>query len=335
MTEPSQAHGLELLHQMVLIRRFEDACAELYGLLKIRGFLHLYNGEEAAAVGLHHAMRPTDDLVATYREHGHALLRGTPPGAVMAEMYGKAHGCSHGRGGSMHLFDAAHHLHGGHAIVGGGLPIAVGLALAHKQLGRDAVVVAVFGDGATDEGEFHESLNLAALWSLPVLFFCENNQYAMGTALDRHQAVTDLSAKPAAAGIASERTDGMDVDAVEQAATRAIERVRSTSKPAFLEASTYRFRAHSMFDAELYRGRAEVESWKRDRDPIELHAARLVARGWLDDRARASIEARAAADVASAVAFAEGDVWEPVADLTRHVVSDDDYPVGLLKRGAP
>jgi pyruvate dehydrogenase E1 component alpha subunit len=243
---------------MLRIRRFEEKCAELYTLNKIHGFLHLYVGEEAIAVGVIPLLRPEDAIVSTYREHGHALARGIPADQVMAEMFGKATGCSRGRGGSMHLFDAERRFYGGHAIVSAGMPFAVGLALAEKLQGRQSVTVCFFGDGAVAEGEFHESLNLAALWKLPVLFICENNLYAMGTALPQHQSQTDIRRKAESYAIEAEQVDGMDVLAVQSAACRAIDAVRSRGTPYFLEALTYRFRAHSMYDAELYRDKREV-----------------------------------------------------------------------------
>jgi TPP-dependent pyruvate/acetoin dehydrogenase alpha subunit len=221
-----RAHALDLLRGMVLIRRFEEKAAEIYTLGKIRGFLHLYIGEEAVAVGAMQALGPEDNIVATYREHGQALARGIPAGPLMAEMYGKANGCSRGRGGSMHFFDVGRRFFGGHAIVGGGLPVAAGLALADKLQSRPAITACFFGDGAVDEGEFHESLNLAALWKLPVLFLCENNLYAMGTALQRHQSQIDIRLKAAAYAVASDAVDGMDVLAVEAATRRAAEAVR-------------------------------------------------------------------------------------------------------------
>ncbi|HSE06848.1 MAG TPA: thiamine pyrophosphate-dependent enzyme, partial [Methylomirabilota bacterium] len=231
MTDVDRAHALVLLRQMLLIRRFEEKAAELYSLGKIRGFLHLYIGEEAVAVGAMQALTPEDAIVATYREHGQALARGIPAGSLMAEMYGKASGCSRGRGGSMHFFDVSRRFYGGHAIVGGGLPVAVGLALADKLTARARVTACFFGDGAVAEGEFHESLNLAALWKLPVLFLCENNLYAMGTALARHQAQPDIRRKADAYGTPSDRVDGMDVLAVEAATRRAAEHVRRGEGP--------------------------------------------------------------------------------------------------------
>jgi pyruvate dehydrogenase E1 component alpha subunit len=302
---------------MLLIRRFEEKSAELYSAGKIHGFLHLYIGEEAIAVGAMQALTAEDNVVATYREHGHALARGMSAGAVMAEMFGKANGCSRGRGGSMHLFDARRRFFGGYAIVGGGLPVAVGLALADSLRKRPAVTACFFGDGAVAEGEFHESLNLAALWNLPVLFLCENNLYAMGTHLVQHQAQTDIARKADAYGLPGEAVDGMDVRAVEAAARRAAAVVRNGG-PYLLELRTYRFRAHSMYDPELYRGKAEVEEWKK-RDPIASFAADLRREGTLTDADRASMEAAVAAEVAEAVAFAEAGPWEPVGDLLRDV----------------
>jgi pyruvate dehydrogenase E1 component subunit alpha len=313
-------HGLRLLGEMVRIRRFEEKAAELYTVGKIRGFLHLYIGEEAVAVGAMHALTADDNVIATYREHGQALARGLPAGAVMAEMYGKANGCSRGRGGSMHLFDVSRRFYGGHAIVGGGLPVAVGLALADVMRARAAVSACFFGDGAVAEGTFAESLNLAALWRLPVLFVCENNLYAMGTALERHQAQSDIVRKADAAGVPGEAVDGMDVLAVEAATRRAVEAVRGSQGPRLLEARTYRFRAHSMYDPDLYRARDEIERWKA-RDPIVRFTAALRAEGLLADTDVAAIEASAGAEIDAAVAEAEAGSWEPVEDLLKDVYS--------------
>ena len=312
--------GLARLAQMLLIRRFEEKCAELYSGGKIWGFLHLYIGEEAVAVGAMPAIRPEDAIVSTYRDHGHALARGVPAGAVMAEMFGKSNGCCRGRGGSMHLFDVARRFYGGNAIVGGGLPLAVGLALADKLQKRPVVTVCFFGDGAVAEGEFHESLNLAALWHLPILFLLENNLYAMGTAVERHQSRTEIHAKAAGYGIEAAVVDGMDVMAVEDATSKAMDYVR-TGRPFFLEARTYRFRAHSMYDAELYRSKEEVEQWKQ-RDPIVLWQKRLREQGLLSDDDLAGLESDSMAQVNSAVEFAERGGWEPVADLLKDVYTE-------------
>jgi pyruvate dehydrogenase E1 component alpha subunit len=307
----------ELLRQMLRIRRFEEKCAELYGEGKIRGFLHLYIGEEAIAAGALPELRADDSVLATYREHGHALVRGVPMGAVMAEMYGKREGCSRGRGGSMHLFDTARRFFGGSAIVGGALPMAVGFALAEKLRGTDRIAACFFGEGGMAEGEFHESANLAALWRVPLLMLCENNLYAMGTALDRSESNTDLCAKAASYRMPAVSVDGMDVLAVREAMRAAVARVRGGG-PMFVEFRTYRFRAHSMFDAELYRSRDEVERWKR-RCPIagfvEHARAAFLA---LDVEA---IQREVADEVDAAVRFAEAGTLEPVDDLTRDVVA--------------
>jgi pyruvate dehydrogenase E1 component alpha subunit len=314
-------HGLELLRQMLRIRRFEEKCAELYSLGKIRGFLHLYIGEEAVAAGSIPALMLDDAIVATYREHGHSLVRGTPMGPLMAELFGKATGCARGRGGSMHFFDASRRFYGGLAIVGGGLPIAVGLALADKLRKRSRVTACYFGDGAVAEGEFHESLNLAALWKLPVLFLCENNLYAMGTALPRHQSQTDIARKANAYSIPAEAVDGMDVLAVKSATQNAVDLVRQGGGPYFIEYRTYRFRAHSMYDAELYRTKDEVAQWKQ-RDPIATFEQQLRTNGVLEDADVQKMEATIADEIADAVAFAEAGPWEPLEDLTKDVYTE-------------
>jgi pyruvate dehydrogenase E1 component alpha subunit len=306
-------HALELLSQMTLIRRFEEKSAELYSAGKIRGFLHLYIGEEAVGVGAMQALGPDDAVVATYRDHGHAIARGLDPGSLMAEMYGKANGCSRGRGGSMHFFDAARRFYGGYAIVGGGLPIAIGLALADKLAGRERVTACFFGEGAAAEGEFHESLNLAALWRLPVLFLCENNLYAMGTAIERSESQTDLRLKAQSYAIPAEAVDGMDVLAVERVVRGAAAVVRHGA-PYFLELQTYRFRAHSMADPDLYRTKEEIEHWK-ERDPIALFTRFLRDAALLTDAHLDGIEASVAAMIDTAVATAEAGPWEPVEDL--------------------
>jgi len=324
-SELDRESGLGLYRDMLRIRRFEEKAAELYGAGKIRGFLHLYIGEEAVATGVMRELHPEDAVVGTYREHGHALVRGVSGRAIMAEMFGKATGCSRGRGGSMHLFDAATRFYGGNAIVGGHLPLAVGLALADKLARRRRATACFFGEGAMAEGEFHESMNLAELWKLPVLFCCENNRYAMGTALERSESQVDLVAKAESYGVPAEVVDGMDVVAVIQATRRALEVVRSGAGPYFLELQTYRFRAHSMFDPELYRNKAEVERWK-ERDPIALLERRLVEAGWLDDDARRRLEADVAAEVAAAVDYAEESPLEPVEDLTRFVYAEEGAP---------
>ncbi|MFF3582535.1 pyruvate dehydrogenase (acetyl-transferring) E1 component subunit alpha [Streptomyces mirabilis] len=314
------AHRLALLESMLRVRRFEERCVELYSAARIRGFMHLYIGEEAVAVGVNEALTDDDAVVSTYREHGHALARGVPAEAIMAEMFGKVTGCSRGRGGSMHLFDAGRRFYGGNAIVGGGIPLAAGLALADHMTGRNRVTCCFFGDGAFSEGEFHETANLAALWGLPLLLVCENNLYAMGTALARHQAQTDLALRAAGYGMVSWAVDGMDVFAVEDAARRAAEGVRAGTGPHFLEMHTYRFRAHSMYDPDRYRDKAEIEHWK-ERDPVEALARRLRDAKELSDKARTALEDRLSAEIDGAVEAAEQAPEEPTEDLLKYVTS--------------
>jgi pyruvate dehydrogenase E1 component alpha subunit len=314
-----------LLRQMIRIRRFEEKCVELYSATKIRGFLHLCIGEEAVAVGVISSLLPGDAVISTYREHGHALARGVPMHAVMAEMFGRATGCSRGRGGSMHLFDASRRFYGGNAIVGGGLPPALGMALADQMNDRSDVTACIFGEGAMAEGEFHESANLAALWQLPVLFVCENNRYAMGTPLAHEHAETDLTARAASYGMVAWSVDGMDVLAVQEAAQRATALVRGGGGPCFLELRTYRFRAHSMYDPDRYRDKAEVERW-RELDPIPRLAAALVEQGALGEGEVDSWETEIAQEVEAAIEAAESAPLEPVEDLTRFVTSERARP---------
>jgi pyruvate dehydrogenase E1 component alpha subunit len=313
------AHMRHLLKEMIRIRRFEAKCVELYHAQKIFGFLHLYDGEEAVSVGAMQALSLDDAVVATYREHGQALARGIPPGALMAEMLGKVEGCCRGRGGSMHFFDRRRRFYGGNAIVGGGLPLAAGIALADRMQGRKSVTVCFFGEGAVNEGEFHETLNLSMIWRLPVLFVCENNLYAMGMAIERAEAETHIARKAISYKMPTEEVDGMDVVAVESAARRAVEMIRDGGGPRFLECKTYRFRAHSMFDAQLYRTKEEVEAWRK-KDPI------VRFQGWLQDNHLitaadiAAIESEVDHEIAEAVAFAEAGALEPVEDVERFVV---------------
>ncbi|BDY11750.1 pyruvate dehydrogenase (acetyl-transferring) E1 component subunit alpha [Hydrogenimonas cancrithermarum] len=312
----------KLYRDMLLIRRFEEKAAELYTEEKIRGFLHLYIGEEAVATGIMATLKPEDGVVATYREHGHALVKGIEPQKVMAELYGKIDGCSRGRGGSMHLFDKEKNFYGGYAIVGGGLPLAVGIALADKRLGRERVTVCFFGDGAVAEGEFHESLNLAALWNLPVLFVCENNLYGMGTRLELAESEPDIAKKAESYRIESHRVDGMDVLKVHEAARKALSHVRSGKGPVFLECQTYRFRAHSMFDAELYRSKEEVEEWKK-KDPLLVFRKRSEELEIWEKIGADAIEKEVEKIIADAVDFAEKSGWEPVDELTKYVYSEE------------
>lgn len=316
----NRAHLLQQLKQMLRIRRFEEKCAELYALEKIRGFLHLYIGEEAVAVGVMSVLTADDQVVATYREHGHALARGVSMGSILAEMYGRTTGCSRGRGGSMHLFDRATHFYGGNAIVGGGLPLATGLALANKKMQRLALTVCFFGEGAVAEGEFHESLNLAALWQLPVLFICENNNYAMGTALTLSESETNIARKADSYGIAAAQVDGMNVVDVEAATLEATEFIHKHQKPYLLECKTYRFRGHSSFDSQLYREKEEIALWEA-KGPVRQLVQWMRNNSHLLDSELDEIEKDVEKEIQAAVRFAEAGEWEPVEDLYRDVYS--------------
>ena len=319
----------ELLANMIRIRVFEERCAELYGQSKIRGFLHLYIGEEAVAAGAISQLEPEDAVLGTYREHGHALLRGVSAERIMAEMFGKATGCSGGRGGSMHLFDIDRRFYGGNAIVGGHLPLAVGLALADKMKSRTGSVTACFfGEGAVAEGEFHEAMNLAALWDLPVLFCCENNLYAMGTSLASSESQTDLALKASSYQMPAWTIDGMDVEAVVAGVGNALASIRAGGGPVFLEFLTYRFRAHSMFDPDLYRDPEEIERWK-ERDPIDSYACKLTAEGLISGTDLESMWEKAREETEGAVRFAEAAELEPVEDLLLHVYEQSSSAVSL------
>ncbi len=311
-------HALHLLHEMLRIRRFEEKAAEVYSLGKIRGFLHLYIGEEACAVGAMESLGPDDAVVSTYRDHGHAVARGLPTRALMAEMYGKSTGCSRGRGGSMHFFDVSRRFYGGNGVVAAGIPIALGLALADTYQKKERVTACFFGDGAAVEGEFHECMNLAALWHLPVLFICENNLYGMGTAIEKEHARTDLAARAATYGMPADVADGMQVLAVEEAVRRAADAIRAGNGPHFVELKTFRFRAHSMADPDLYRTKGEIEEWRKQ-DPIDLFVVLLREHGLIDDAGLAEIEATVATEIDEAVAFADAGPVEPLDDLLKDV----------------
>lgn len=314
-------HAQHLYREMLRIRQFEARCVQLYQAQKIRGFLHLYDGEEAVAVGVMAALRPADAVVATYRDHGQALARGLPMRSLMAEMLGKLEGCSRGRGGSMHVFDAGRRFFGGNAIVGGGLPLAAGIALADQRLHREAITVCFFGEGAVGEGAFHETMNLSMLWRLPLLLICENNLYAMGMPLADGEIETDIFRKAQAYRMPAAQVDGMEPVSMEAAALHAAEHVRSGAGPFLLECRTYRFRAHSMFDTQAYRSRGEIDQWKL-RDPIERLRAWMKDSHLLTEADSARIDADVAAEIEDAVAFAEAGSLEPVADLERFVLMD-------------
>lgn len=315
------AGKIQLLKNMMRIRRMEELCAELYTQEKIRGFLHLYIGEEAVATGVMANVRAQDNAIATYREHGHALLKGVSANAIMAEMFGRVDGCSRGRGGSMHLFSKEHRFFGGNAIVAGGIPQAVGLALAAKQLGEDRLTFCFFGEGAMAEGAFHESANLAALWQLPVIFCCENNRYAMGTALARSESQTQMVEKARSYNIESQTVDGMSVIDCCEKTQQAVTYVQTQKKPFFLEFNTYRFRPHSMFDPELYRARSEVEEWKK-KCPVAALRSALQADGAVTEQQLQQFAADIEQEMQAAVAFADASPWEPLAELERFVCAD-------------
>jgi pyruvate dehydrogenase E1 component alpha subunit len=304
---------------MLRIRQFEAKSAEMYQARKIRGFLHLYDGQEAVAVGVMQALEPRDAVVATYRDHGQALARGVPMGLVMAEMFGKLEGACRGRGGSMHVFHRATRFYGGNAIVGGGLPLALGIAMADKELRPGAVTACFFGEGAVGEGEFHEAMNLAELWGLPLLFICENNLYAMGVPLEISEVQSAIFRKAQAYLMPSETVDGMNPVVVEAAALRAVDSIRAGNGPYFLECHTYRFRAHSMFDAQHYRTKQEVEHWK-ERDPIPRTLQWLRENGMASEDELRALEMEIDAEVQEAVNFAEAGTLEPIEDLERFVL---------------
>lgn len=318
---PDSAECRELLRQMMLIRRFEEEAGRQYQRAKAGGFLHLAIGEEATIVGTCGAMRPDDYLIGTYRTHGHALARGTEPGRVMAELFGRVDGTSGGRGGSMHIFDAERRFMGGYGIVGGNLPLAAGLALSSQYKGEDTVTVCMFGDGASNTGNFGETMNLAALWRLPIVFLVENNLYGMGTSVERHSAQTDLSRKAEGYGVPGRRVDGMDVLAVKTAVAEQVRQARENSRPTLIEAFTYRYRGHSAADPEVYREKEEVAAW-RERDPIESFSRRCVEAGRLDEEGVNDLREEVEAEVIAAVEFADASP-EPELDT----LYDDLYVV--------
>jgi pyruvate dehydrogenase E1 component alpha subunit len=324
---PDKDTCVAVLSKMMLIRRFEERAGEMYAKAKIGGFLHLSIGEEATIVGATQALRESDYLISTYREHGQALARGTPAGAVMAELFGRVDGCSKGHGGSMHLYDSERRFMGGYGIVGGNLPLATGLALAADYRGTEDVTLCMFGDGATNQGTFGESMNLAALWRLPVVFMVINNQFGMGTALERHSAVTDLSRKAEGFGVPGSRCDGMDVLDVHSATTDALRKAREDREPQLLEAVTYRFRGHSMADPEEYRTKEQVEEWRR-RDPIQSFGRRLVDEDVIPERELKKLDEEAIATVDEAVKFADN---SPFPDLDS--LYDEVYVLGEQVRG--
>ncbi len=317
----------EWLETMTLIRRFEERAGEMYARAKVGGFLHLSIGEEATIVGSARALRDSDYLISTYRSHGHAIVRGTPPEKVMAELFGKVDGLCRGRGGSMHMFDMSRRFMGGYGIVGGNLPIAAGIALASDYSGTDEVTLCTFGDGASNQGTFGETLNLAALWRLPVVFMVTNNQFGMGTALGRHSAVTDLRRKGESLGVPGMRCDGMDIRDTHRVVGEAVERVREERRPVLIEAITYRFRGHSMADPEQYRSKDEVARW-RERDPLSVYGRQLMDEGTITAAEIEQLDAEAIARVDSAVEYAEASPFPEPGELY-----DDIYVLGDASRG--
>lgn len=307
-----------LLHNMMRVRRMEELCAELYTQEKIRGFLHLYIGEEAVVTGVMSLLRPQDNVMATYREHGHALLKGVSAKSIMAEMFGKFEGCSKGRGGSMHLISYANRFFGGNAIVAAGIPQATGLALAAKRLKEDRQTVCFFGEGAMAEGAFHESMNMAALWKIPVLFCCENNLYAMGTALARSQSQLDLVKKAEAYNVESLSVDGMNIFDVLEKTQTALEYINKESRPYFLEFKTYRFKPHSMFDPELYRSKEEVSKWK-ERCPVNYLKKHMLENGLITEEKIKELEKEVEQEMQEAVTFAENGTLEPIEDIEKYL----------------
>jgi pyruvate dehydrogenase E1 component alpha subunit len=325
---------IDIYHQMVLVRRFEEKSAEAYSAGKIGGFCHLYIGQEAVAIGAISAVRKDDYVLTSYREHAHAIAKGMSPESVMAELYGKATGCSKGKGGSMHMFDKEVGFLGGHAIVGGQIPLATGVAFASKYKGTDQVTLCFFGEAAVNQGAFHESLNMAQLWKLPCIYICENNQYGMGTSLERAMSSQDISQKSCAYDIAAEFVDGMDVLAVREATLRAVERARKDYLPTLLEVRTYRFMGHSMSDPGNYRTRAEIER-HQERDPIKLLSASLKEEGVLSDSEFQNIEAQVKEQIEKAVRFAEESPLPDASELYTDIYANplDPRASAASKRG--
>ena len=301
---PDKKTAIAILEKMLLIRHFEERAQEMYMKAKVGGFLHLCIGEEATVVGSVSVLHDNDYLISTYREHGQAIARGTDPKVVMAELFGREDGTSRGRGGSMHLFDIKRRFMGGYGIVGGNLPLAAGMALSSDYLGEDAVTLCMFGDGASNQGTFGETMNIAALWKLPVVFLVINNQYGMGTAIARHSAVTDLSKKAECVGVPGERVDGMDVLAVRECVAEHLRLARENRQPTLVEALTYRFRGHSAADPEVYRTKEEVQEWRK-KDPINAYAERLKEEGTIDDKELEKLDQKAIKVVDGAVEFAD------------------------------
>jgi pyruvate dehydrogenase E1 component alpha subunit len=318
----TRAQLLEMHYRMALLRRFEEKAAEEYTRGKIGGFMHLYIGQEAIGIGAMAVLRPQDKVLASYREHGHAIAKGMEPGAVMAELFGKATGCSKGKGGSMHMWSNEHGMFGGNGIVAAQLPIAAGVAFAEQYQGTDNIVVCFFGDGAVDEGAFHEALNLASIWKLPIVYICENNQYSMGMAVEKAWAIDSLMPRAAAYGMQGEQIDGMDVIHVYEAVKRAVEHARNGEGPYLLEIKTYRFRGHSMTDPAYYRTREEEQQWRTTRDPIGIFEKKLLEQGIATQGEFDENDARATQDAEDAAEFAENSPFPAPEELHTDILVD-------------
>lgn len=316
---------LEWYESMLLQRKFEEKAGQLYGMQKIRGFCHLYIGQEAVSAGIMSAIRPDDNLITAYRDHGLALAKGMSANECMAELYGKATGCTKGKGGSMHFFSKEHRFFGGHGIVGGQIGLGAGIAFADQYQGDDRVTVCLFGDGAARQGILHETFNMAMLWNLPVIFICENNFYAMGTSVERTSKTLDISKMALAYDMPSEVVDGMDTEAVHEAIERAAARGRKGEGPTFLEIRTYRYRGHSMSDPAKYRTKEEVEEYK-EKDPIEVAKQKLIANEWATEAEIEAINAKIKAIVEESVKFAEESPWPDISELYKDIYVEDDYP---------
>jgi len=310
---------------MLLMRRFEERAGQLYGMQKIKGFCHLYIGQEAVAAGAMSVLRPTDTMITAYRDHANAIAKGISPNAVMAELFAKATGCSKGKGGSMHMFSAEHKFFGGHGIVGGQIPLGAGIAFAEKYKGTDNVCVCYMGDGAVRQGAFHEAFNMAMLWKLPVVFICENNNYAMGTSVERTSNVTDIYKLGSAYDMPSKQVDGMRCETVHEAMEEAVERARKGNGPTFLEIKTYRYKGHSMSDPAKYRSKEEVEGYK-SQDPIELVLKTIKEKKYATDKQLEEIDNRVKQIVDESVQFAEESPYPDPSELYKDVYVQEDYP---------
>ena len=316
---------LEWYRIMMLVRRFEEKSAQLYGKQKIKGFCHLYTGQEAVVAGMMSAITKDDKVITAYRDHGHALAMGMSANSVMAELYGKATGCSGGKGGSMHMFSKEHNFFGGHGIVGAQIPLGAGMALAEQYRGTKNVSICFFGDGAVRQGALHEAFNMAMLWKLPVIFICENNEYAMGTSVSRTTNMNDIYKIGLAYDMPSKQVDGMKCETVHEAVFEAAENAREGNGPTFLEIKTYRYRGHSMSDPANYRTKNELNSYK-DKDPIETTKATILKKKYASEKALDEMEDKIIEDVEAGVEFAENSPLPDPSELFKDVYVEDDYP---------